>query len=187
MTSRAVRLATLTLPSLAGCRVPAIPVQPTAKEYAVWHDVLAFEANSIHPQNVVVSPKTLPLDEAQLQFQRCLPAHMRSIFDDAPTATLSVNVPENWLQMPDGRSAVLSSDAPSAAAGTTLFLRLSRVASSRFRRDGYLWVEHRTCSTNGGSTHCSEREGKLLRVVRESDHWAVEETDCGTIAFGEGS
>ncbi len=177
----------LLLPWLTGCRVPAIPAEPSAKEYAVWHDVLAFVTESTHPQAVVISPETLPLDEGQLQFQRCLPPHMRAIFDGAPTATLSVNIPEDWLRMPDGRSAVLARDRSIPTTGATMFLRLSRVASSRFQRDGYLWVEHRTCTSNVASTRCDEREGKLLHVVRDGDRWAAEETDCGAIALGEGN
>lgn len=187
MFSRVVRVATLFLPWLAGCRVPAISAEPSAREYAVWHDVLAFETESTHPQTVVVSPETLQLDEGQLQFQRCLPPHMRAVFDTAPTATLSVNVPEDWLRMPGGQSAVLGRTGSISTDGTTMFLRLSRVASSRFRQDGYLWVEHRICTTQAGNTHCDEREGKLLRVVRDGDRWAAEETDCGAIALGEGS
>lgn len=164
----------LVLPFLSGCRAPTIPAEPSALEYAVWHDVLAFGADATHPQTVVIWPETLPLDERQLQFQRCLPRHMRDVFDEAPAAMLSVNVPENWLSLPDGRAATLGRDGSSDGAVATVFLRLSRVAFSRFHRDGYVWVERRSCTATGASPHCDEREGKLLRVVRDGDRWTPE-------------
>lgn len=173
----------LLLVTLLGCRAPAIPAEPTAREYAVWHDVLRFEAEPARPQRLLVAPETLPLDEAQLQFQRCLPPHMRNIFDGAPAAALSRNVPEDWLRLPNGSVATLTDSAPATLAGTTVQLRLSRVAFSRFHRDGYVWIEHQSCTVTGGSTHCDEREGKLLRVTPEAGRWTPEETNCGAIAL----
>ncbi len=149
----------------------------------MWHDVLRFETESTHPQTVVVWSGTLALGEAQLRFQQCLPPHMRHIFDDAPSATLSSNVPEDWLRMADNRLAVLATDTSVNEAGTTMFLRLSRVAFSRFGRDGYVWVEHRTCRSADATTRCDEREGKLLHVTRDGDRWSAEETDCGALAL----
>lgn len=176
----------LVLPLLIGCRAPTIPTEPSALEYAVWHDVLAFGAESARPQKIVIWPETLPLDDRQLQFQRCLPRHMRDVFDEAAAATLSVNVPETWLGLPDGRTATLGREGSADGAGATVFLRLSRVAFSRFHRDGYVWVERRSCTATGAGPHCDEREGKLLHVVHDGDRWGVEETDCGAIALGEG-
>ena len=170
-----------------GCRAPAIPADPTVLEYAVWRDVLAFEAEPAHPQAVVISPETIQLDERELQFQRCLPQHMRDVFDDAPAATLSMNVPEDWLRLSSGQQATLSRDESSTGTGVTLFLRLSRVAFSRFRRDGYVWAERRSCTTSGGAMSCDEREGKLLHVVQDGGRWTAEETNCGATAIGEGS
>lgn len=185
MPSRSVRVALLLLPFLAGCRAPSIPAEPSAREYTVWHQVLAFEMESTHAQAVVVAPETLPLDDRELQFQRCLPRHMRDVFDDAQAATLSLNVPEDWLRLPDAQSATMGRAMPTPAVGTAIFLRLSRVGFSRFGRDGYVWAEHRSCTTTGASTRCDEREGKLLHVVRDGDGWTVEETDCGALALGE--
>lgn len=177
--------ASLLLVSAIGCRAPAIPAEPTAREYAVWHDLLRSEAERTHAPEILVSPETRSLDEAQLQFQRCLPPHMWNIFDDAPAATLSRNVPEDWLRLPNGSLATLAEGAPAAAAGATVQLRLSRVAFSRFHREGYVWVERRSCAATGTGTHCDGREGGLIRVTAKGDHWSVEETECRTLAFGE--
>ena len=169
--------------SLAGCRAPSIPAEPSAREYAVWHDVLAFEASITRPQTLIISPDTLPLDEAQLQFQRCLPRHMRDIFDEASTASVSANVSEDWLHLPDGQLALLGGRSAARPSGKTTFLRFSRVAFSFFRRDGFVWVERQSCTAAAGGPLCEEREGKLLHIVRDSDRWSIEETDCDAAAL----
>lgn len=185
MRSLLLQASLLLLVVVPGCRAPAIPAQATAREYAVWHDVLRTESAATPLQQLRVTPETLPLDEAQLQYQRCLPQHMRTIFDNAPAVTLSRNVPEDWLRLPDGSLADLADHFAAPAGGITLQLRLSRVAFSRFHRDGYVWVEHRVCTVGSDSTHCSDREGKLLRITPKGDDWAVEQTNCGAMALGE--
>ena len=186
MRSTALRAAMLLLPWLAGCRAPAIPGEPSAPEYAAWHDVLLFQGQSTHPEAaVVIWPETLPLDERQLQFQRCLPRHMRNVFDSAPAATLSADVPEDWLRLATGQNAALGRGATAESIGETELLRFSRVAFSRFHRDGYVWLQDQRCVTTRQGTHCGERTGRLLRLRREDDRWAVEETDCSAISFGD--
>ena len=181
----AVVCVSLVLPLLPGCRAPSIPAEPSALEYAAWHDVLAFEADAAPLQAVVIWPETLPLDERQLQFQRCLPRHMRDIFDDASEATLSVNVPEDWLRLPSGQTATLGRGGVLGGGGTVEFVRLSRVAFSRFHRDGYVWAERRSCMATGGHPQCGERQGQLLHVIHKGDRWTAEQTDCGATALGD--
>lgn len=176
----------LLLLALCGCRAPAIPDDPTATEYAVWHDVLRYEAGSHASDALIVSPSTLPLDEGQLQFQRCLPAQMRDIFDAAPSATLSVNVPEDWLRLPAGSVATLSDGRPQTPTASSMHLRLSRVAFSRFHREAYVWVEEQRCSADGGAQRCEGHQGEMLRLVPAGEGWTAERTDCQAVAFNEG-
>ena len=177
--------ASLLLLAALGCRAPAIPENPTAREYSVWHEVLLAAADSTTAQTVLVAPETVSLDEGRLQFRRCLPAHMRMLFDNAPIATLSRNVPEDWLRLRNGTLANLSDTPPAAPAGRAVELHLSRVAFSRFHRDGYVWVERQSCTATGSPRRCTDREGTLLRVAPAGDRWKLDETECRTIAPGE--
>lgn len=180
--------ASLLLMAVPGCRAPAIPTAPALREYAVWHDVLRREAETTNPHRMVVAPQTLRPDEQQLQFQRCLPRHMRNLFDGAPSALLSRNVPEDWLTLSDRTVATLSDSLPPASIGNTVQVRLSRVAFSRFHRDGYVWVEHKSCdATEGGRTRCLGSEGRLLRATPDGDRWKLEETECRASVFGADS
>ncbi len=168
---------------LVGCRPPAIPTEPTSAEYAVWGSVLAFETEAVAAHTVMVGAETLPLNEARLQFSRCLPRHMRAVFDAAPKTNLSKNVTEDWLRTSDGRPVLLRShDAPIPDGAADLF-EISRVAFSRFRREAFVWVDHLPCTRTETEVRCGDREGALLRAVWEGDRWRIEATDCQTLAF----
>ena len=134
---------------------------------------------------VVVASASLPLEENRLQFERCLPMHMRTLFRHAPSATLSRNVAENWLRSADGQEVTLEDSTSPLPNGASTLFHLSRVAFSRFRREGFVWVEQVSCTSTGGTLRCGDREGNLLRAVQDGDRWQIEPTDCHTLAFSD--
>ena len=168
---------------LAGCRPPAIPTEPSLDEYGVWGTALAYATRGFAGRDVLVEKESFRLDERQLGFERCLPRNMRDVFVEASPATLSSNVAEPWLAMENGRTALLGRRELWLPGSITDTYQLSRVGFSRFHRDGYVWIEHRTCAKAAGVEHCGESDGQLLRAIHHEDRWEMEETECRTLSF----
>lgn len=173
------------LPLASGCRVPDIPPQPSAQEYAVYGAWFEQASASLpHELTLAIDSSTLKPMQNELQFEQCLPPRMERIFETAPDATLTSTASNDWLTLSDGRTVQLRPrDAPLTFQKSTELFRLSRVAFTRMGYQAFFWVEHRTCQVGQGAVICSGGSGNLIHARKSNNVWTFEDTLCHTVLF----
>ena len=169
---------------LAGCRPSPIPPDLQTREYEVYHALLEdrFAGQSLE-REVVVSPETVQLNEFRLQYKRCMPQRMQEMFEGLGPGRLSRAVGTDWLNIP-GASLQLAMPETPIISHKTEYVRLSRVAFTRFGTDAYVWLERQTCGPPGGlRASCDAGSGTLVHGVSSGGQWSFDDTLCNTVFF----
>lgn len=135
-------------------------------------------------QAVAVSPETVQLNEFRLQYKRCLPQRMQEMFEGSAPARLSRAVGTDWLNLPGANLQLAATPGTPIISYRTEYVRLSRVAFTRFGTDAYVWLERQTCDPPGGlKASCHAGSGTLVHGVNSGGQWAFEDTLCTTVFF----
>ena len=149
----------------------------------MYHALLEnrFAGQSLE-RDVVVSPETAELNEFQLQYERCLPQRMQEMFEGISPSHLSRAVGTDWLNVPGASLRLAALQGTPIISHKTEYVRLSRVAFTRFGADAYVWLERQTCNPPGGvKASCDAGSGALVHGVSSGGQWAFEDTLCTTV------